>query len=413
VDRRPTSLTLLALWALNFTTAVQFLIVAPILPRIAEALEVQQALLGTLITAYAVSFGVFALIAGPISDHVGRRRILIWGAGGMTIALLLHGLADTFEALLLARAVAGVWSGALSGASVAYVSDAWPYHERGRANGWIASSLAAGQILGIPMGTLLADFGYQTPFVAFAGFGALAFMLLLNHLPEPDVELTPELSLGSGIQAYVDVLRHGPSRASVASYVLLFSGISIYVTFLPTWLETTFDAGPLAVASLFMVGGLSNAGTAPYAGALSDRMGRKGLVVVGSSMTALIMGATPFLVTEFWHAYPMFFVVMVFVALRIAPQQSLVGSLVPARQRGTLLSLCLATGQMVGFAAGSALAGTVYTSSWGFVGNGLLGGLASGAMGLVVWLGIPEPDGDPEDTPAVASSAPPAPDPAK
>lgn len=399
MDRRPTALTLLALWVLNFTTAVQFLIVAPILPRIAEALHVEEALLGTLVTAYALSFGVFALIAGPVSDHIGRRRVLLWGSGGMTLALLAHGLTTTFPTLLAARAFAGVCSGALSGASVAYIADAYPYDARGRANGWIGTALAAGQVLGIPLGALASGWGYQLPFVLFAGFGGLAFVLILRHLPDPDVALNPELSVASALRGYREALATGAARAAVVSYILMFGGIASFITFLPAWLEHRFDVGPVEIASLFMVGGLSNAVVGPYAGALSDRIGRKTLVVTGSVATAVIMALTPFFVVTFALAYVQFFLVMIFVALRIAPQQSLVSSLVVARHRGTLLSLCFATGQMLGFSVGSAVAGTLYTSSWGFAANGLLGGLGSLGMGLVVAFAIPEPAGDPEDAP--------------
>lgn len=390
VNRHPTVWTLVALWALNFTTAAQFLIVAPILPRIAEVLDVDQGMLGVLITAYALTFGVTALIAGPISDHIGRRKILLVGTLGMTLALLLHGSATTFLRLLEVRAFAGLCSGLLSGASVAYISDAWPPDRRGWANGWLASALAAGQVFGIPAGTVLAGNHYATPFVAFAGLGAIALVLLLRHLPEPDVALSEELSVRSALSEYAALLSAGPTRAAVGAYVLLFTSIAMFITFLPIWLEARFAVGPTQIATMFMLGGLSNAVAGPVSGALSDKVGRKGLILVGATATALFMATTPYLLTSFWHAYVGFFLVMIFVGLRMAPQQALVANLVPARNRGTLMSLCFAIGQMVGFAAGSALSGAIYTSAWGFEGNAAIAGTLSLLMGIVVALGIPE-----------------------
>ncbi len=119
------------------------MIVAPILPRISEELGIPVASLGTLATAYAVSVGVFALVTGPISDRVGRRRVLIGGALVLTIALVLHGLARSFGSLLLVRSFAGAGGGALSGAAVAFVGDYFPSNRRGWANGWIMSGIAA------------------------------------------------------------------------------------------------------------------------------------------------------------------------------------------------------------------------------------------------------------------------------
>ena len=69
---RTTSLSVLsALWLMTFAASSQAMIVAPILPRIGEELGVGDALLGTLITAYALAAGAMALIAGPISDRIG------------------------------------------------------------------------------------------------------------------------------------------------------------------------------------------------------------------------------------------------------------------------------------------------------------------------------------------------------
>ena len=148
---------ILALWLLTFTVSSQALIIAPIIPRIAEQLAASEALLGTLITSYAVAVGVFAIIAGPISDYTGRRTILLAGTAVMTLRLALYGIAWDFASLFSVRAVAGIAGGILNGAAVAYVGDYFPEERRGWANGWVFSGFAAGQIAGIPLGTILAE----------------------------------------------------------------------------------------------------------------------------------------------------------------------------------------------------------------------------------------------------------------
>ena len=74
------------------------MILSPILPRIGEELGIEAAVLGTLVSAYALMVGVFAVISGPISDRIGRRRILLLGAGvdgaGALPARVRDGLCD-------------------------------------------------------------------------------------------------------------------------------------------------------------------------------------------------------------------------------------------------------------------------------------------------------------------------------
>src|SRR5690606_10088794 len=152
-----------------FSSSSQVIIIAPILPRIGAALDIPATLLGTLITGYAVMLSLFALIMGPISDKFGRRHVLLIGSISMSAALFLHGIADSYLSLLIVRALAGAAGGALSGAAVAYVGDYFPYERRGWANGWVMSGIAFGQIIGVPVGTLLADFfGFRWPFLMFA-----------------------------------------------------------------------------------------------------------------------------------------------------------------------------------------------------------------------------------------------------
>ena len=76
-ERTRTFVVLLALWLMVFAASSQTMIIAPILPRIGEELGVGEAMLGSLIAVYGVMAGVFALVAGPISDRIGRRPTLV------------------------------------------------------------------------------------------------------------------------------------------------------------------------------------------------------------------------------------------------------------------------------------------------------------------------------------------------
>lgn len=396
-------LILLALFALTFAISAQFLVVTPLLPEIRDQLGVDEGYLGFLVTSYAIGVGVFSLLAGPVSDYVGRRVILLIGSTGMAIALLLHGLAYSFELLLAVRLAAGCAAGLMAGATVAYVGDAFPYAQRGRANGIIATGFAAGQILGIPAGAWLGEIGYRIPFTSFGVAVGLAAVLIAVFVPQPDVELADTLSVRSAIVGYAELLSRGATAASAAAYAIMFLGVSLFITYLPTWLNARFGVTPTEVATLFVAGGIANLIMGPIAGGLSDRVGRKVLVVTGSTAAGLMMAAVPWITPRFWVAYPLFFIIMIFVAMRISPMQALVSSLVPARQRGTLLALAFAIGQ-VGFGLGALLSGVLYTG-YGFVVTAVVGGSMAATMALVVALFIPEPREDLDEEPARAPDA--------
>lgn len=378
-------LIIFSLWLIVFVSGSQVMIVAPILPRIAEELKVVESLLGSLMVVYAWAVGVLALITGPISDRYGRRRVLLVGTGVMSVALLLHGLADSFGTLLAARGLAGAAGGILSGGAVAYVGDYFPVNRRGWAGGWVMSGLAAGQIAGIPLGNLLADWlGFRAPFLAFAVIAVLAFFLLLFRLPQPLVQLADELSVRSGLRGYGQLLLRKEVRAAAAAFILMFMGLALFVTFFPTWLEKELGFTPVMVSILYVVGGVANVLVGPQAGKLSDRVGRVWLIIGASIGLALAMPIITLVPSSAaWLVFPLFFITMALVASRMSPLQALMTQLTTDQQRGMLMSLVLSTGQ-IGFGLGSAVAAAAW-AGLGFTGNALIAMASVLLMAWVVW----------------------------
>ncbi len=367
------------------------MIISPILPQIGEELSIADTLLGTLISAYSLMVGLFAIISGPISDRMGRRRILMVGAGIMTVALICHYVVVDYFSFLAVRIFAGMAGGILSGAAVSYIGDFFPYNRRGWAVGWVMSGSAFGQIAGIPMGVALAErFGFRTPFFLFAVTMALTFILIWVTLPQPPIRAREgRLTLRGAVGDYLAMLRRREIAAAATAFFLMFLGVSLYVVYLPTWLERQVGFNSYQIATLFFVGGIANVMTGPQAGKLSDRVGRKAIVLLSCVGLFLVMISTTVVVTDIWKAYPIFFLTMVLVAMRISPFSALLTALVPDENRGSLMSLTVALGQ-VGFGLGGALAGPFY-AGYGYGSNTVIGAISVLGMGLMVWFLVPEP----------------------
>lgn len=377
------------LWLLVFVSGSQVLIIAPILPQISDQIAVSESLLGMLITAYAISVGVFALITGPISDRIGRRRILLVGNTILTIALILHWFVWDFASLFGVRALAGVAGGILTGASLAYVGDYFPREQRGWANGWLITGMAAGQVVGIPVGTLVAEqFGFRVPFLAFGILLAVALVLLWLYVPQPDVERADHLTLRSALGGYVMLFQRRDVIAAVVVFVVNFGGYSLYMTYLPTWIEVTVGVGGSAIATMFFIGGLGNTLAGPLAGRLSDRIGRKIIIISASLVIAVLILATTSLINGMGIAYGLFFVIMGLFAARIAAFQTLLTEMVDSDKRGSFLNLTVGIGQ-IGSGLGGGLAGAAYVSI-GYDGTTMIAAAAMLIVGFLVWMFLPE-----------------------
>ena len=413
-DSKPGNPTLIlaALWLMMFSASSQLIIMVPILPEIAQTLGVNAFWRGMLLTAYALSLGVSALITGPASDRIGRQRILLYGTVLMAVTLALHTVAADYELLLFMRLLAGVAGGMLSGGSVAYVGDYFPYEKRGWANGWVMSGTAFGQVAGIPLGKLLATgFGYRWPFLMFAVTMGGAAFLIWRYVPRTNTQLDEQrLTPKRFVNKYQDVIRGPAVVEAVGAYFLMFCGLGLFTSFLPTWLETTIGISGYSIALLFAIGGSANVMASPMAGHLSDQVGRKPLVVLSCLVLGGLITVAPFLITGFTVAAILFFLAMIMVGVRISPLQSLLTALVPSQKRGLLMGLAISVGQ-AGFGIGSLAASATY-GPYGYVSNALAGAAATVLMAALVHWGLPEPslrpdeaaDGPAPETPNVAEA---------
>ena len=128
-QEKPSELVVIfALWLLVFASSSQIMVISPILPQIGTQLNIPTSALGSLVSVYTLMVGSLAIISGPISDKIGRRRILLLGTTLMTCALIMHHFVVGYYSFLLVRILSGIAGGILSGSAVAYIGDFFPYN---------------------------------------------------------------------------------------------------------------------------------------------------------------------------------------------------------------------------------------------------------------------------------------------
>ena len=185
------------------------------------------------------------------------------------------------------------------------------------------------------------------------------------------------------------MLRRPEVAWAAVAYFVMFFGVAVFVIYLPTWLEREIGATGNQIALMFLVGGIANVLTGPQIGKLSDKIGRKRIILLACVGLSVLTLLTVKIVTTVLAAYVFFFFTMVLVAMRISPFSALLTALVEDERRGSLMSLAVALGQL-GFALGGAVSGPIFAKV-GFGANTAIGAVFVLAMGLVVWFFIPEP----------------------
>jgi len=146
-------------------TAATFLVtttgssLAPYLRSVASDLGRDLAAVSNLVSLQAIAWGVSSLLAGSLSDRVGRRPILAGSLVVLALARLIFARCESYPAALALQVVTGIGGGAFMATVFAAVADRVPVEQRGAALGWVITGQSLSLVLGVPLVTLLGDFG--------------------------------------------------------------------------------------------------------------------------------------------------------------------------------------------------------------------------------------------------------------
>lgn len=163
-------------------------IIIPVMPALIRELihgDLSQASAygGWLTFCYAFMQFFFAAILGNLSDHYGRRPVLLCSLFGFTINYLLIGFAPSIFWLFVGRLVAGV-TGASHTVAAAYIADVSTKENKAQNFGLLGAAFGLGFIIGPVIGGILGHYGPRVPFFAAAGLTFLNFLYGYFVVPE-------------------------------------------------------------------------------------------------------------------------------------------------------------------------------------------------------------------------------------
>jgi MFS family permease len=156
-------------------------VVSPILPAIAENLDVDITKAGLLISAYMVPFGLFQLIFGPLADRYGKKQVITFSMVIFTLATGLCALGAGLFDLSLYRALTGVFAASVMPISLALIGDIFPLQERQGAIGTFMGIAFLGQGLSMAIGGITAYFvSWRGVFALYALLSVIPTLMLMK-----------------------------------------------------------------------------------------------------------------------------------------------------------------------------------------------------------------------------------------
>jgi EmrB/QacA subfamily drug resistance transporter len=327
-------------WVVGLTSTAYFMVVLDsvvvitALPRMQRDLHVSLASMQWTLNAYGIAFAAGIITAAALGDRIGRRKVFTVGVALFTAASAACALAPNLSELIVARTVQGLGGAVVLPLSLTILTGAFPIERRGMIvgiyGGLAGLAVAMGPIVG---GAVTQSIDWHWIFWINVPIGALAVLLGLRLLPEsygaPErLDLVGVGLITAGVLALVWALSRSNQVGWSSGEVMgtLLAGAVLLVAFLGweasvrepmvplrLFADRDFTVGNLTtflMSGAIFAGGLLvteefqlarhyspvGAGVrllpffatpmfiSPLAGALSDRIGHRPIIVVGLSM---------------------------------------------------------------------------------------------------------------------------------
>lgn len=293
------------LWVLMVTAFVDmigFALILPLLPYYATRFGADASVVGLLMAAFAFAQLVSAPLWGRLSDHWGRRPIILGGQALSALAFLAFSQADTVWLLFVCRLLQGAGGGTLS-ATVAYVSDAVGPDERAKALGWITACTSLGVMVGPAIASLAVGYSYAAPGLIAAGFCVANLFFAWRWLPESSPRREgPRRQQRSILRDVAARLAHPLERVSSLIWIYAAAMMAFMAMngVLALYLADRFGITETKIGWFyFVVGGVSVLMRAVLLGVLVRIYGEVRVLRIGALALAIGMIAAPFASTVY------------------------------------------------------------------------------------------------------------------
>lgn len=273
--------------AAAFVIAIGYGIVAPVLPQFASSFGVGVAAASAVVSAFALCRLLFAPASGAVVNKLGERPTYLIGLLVVAVSSAATAFAETYWQLLLFRGLGGIGSTMFTVSAMGLIVRLAPPRMRGRISGYYATAFLLGGILGPVVGGLLAGFGMQAPFIVYAVALLIASAVVYFRLkdetlaarkaknPQPPMKFREAFEVG----AYRSAL--------VSSFATGWTAYGVRVALIPLLAVQLVSEGPQVAGLALAVFAAGNALALTFTGRLTDKLGRKPLILTGLVVCAL------------------------------------------------------------------------------------------------------------------------------
>ncbi len=281
-----------------FIDLIGFGIVLPLLPIYARSYGASPFVIGLLAVSYSGTQFLFNPVWGRVSDHVGRRPIILMSLTGSVISYAVFGWAPSLVWLFISRLSAGLFGANISTA-MAFIADVTTPENRAKGMGLIGAAFGLGFIFGPALGGFLSKYSYSLPGYGASLLSLIALLLAMFQLPESyQPQQKPrkptEFPLLEQLKPLVQAVKQSElARPLLVYFLVVFAFANMQMTF-PLFTQEVYNFDVEHNGYLFAFIGLISAGLQGGAiGMLSKKFGEGALAIWGTGLSMIGLSAIP------------------------------------------------------------------------------------------------------------------------
>ena len=334
---------------LQFTIVLDFMILAPLGDILMKSMNMSTKQFGTVVSAYAISACISGIFAAGFADKFDRKKLLLFFYAGFILGTYFCAISYNYETLFIARIITGLFGGVIGSISMAIITDIFSIHQRGKVMGFVQMAFGGSQILGIPIGLVLAN--YWSWHATFYMVLILAFILgiaLVIKL-KPLTEHLKLINNKNALQHLLQTIKKKDYRIGFLATALLSMGGFMIMPFSTAFIVNNIHIAQSQVAIIFFFTGIFSIIIMPIVGKLSDKFDKLMIFGIGTIIAiVMVVIYTHLSPVPIWLVIIVNIVLFIGIMSRMVPATALNSAVPDAYDRGAYMSINSSLQQFAG-----------------------------------------------------------------
>lgn len=345
-------IVILLLALTQFSVVLDFMVMSPLGDLLIKELKISPSQFGVVVSSYALAAGTSGFLTASFADKFDRKKLLLFFYSGFILGTFLCGISTSYEFLVVARILTGIFGGVISSISLAIVADLFDLNHRGRVMGYLQMGFGMSQILGIPISLFLANqFNWKAPFFLIVGMAVVIFLITFIVLKPVNEHLNYQKD--NPLLHLLKTLRNKEYRIAYLATAFMSLGGYLMMPWGSAYSVNNIGIQQDDLPLLFMVVGIATLLIMPVVGIMSDRFNKFQVFTFASIQMVLAV----IIYTNLPHVnLTVLILVNIFmmagIMARMVPAQALNASIPGIADRGAFMSINSSLQQLAGgFAA--------------------------------------------------------------